>query len=602
MFKKSSSGYRVPERKNKVRVACPDELPDFHDRDAATREWTALAPLISHTPVMRISRDGGNTYPHRWVRTLHPETLPTMPAAVHLHDKHGCGRLLTLDLDQAAGTVTDDYTTLTRLLDEHAIMWFADASPSGGRHIYIPLDAPLPHTQLAGIARRLATIHPSIDPGPHYSADTGCIRPPGSVWKRGGHQRLITALPDAIAAATIGNPPTILDRLVDGIPDQPAPTVTETVDVDVTAYLPDGPGHVSPRIATIARTGLYNTNRYTSPSEARQAVITACVRAGIPNRDVIRRVEAGTWPGLAGMYARYRHPRKALLADWRKAQAWLTRQETKSVQSGTTSPQVTGGPAPHLPLAHSDLRRLETHLAHTEPPPDSSASRRRFFLLRALLAAAHQDGSLTLARGCRSLAIASGIDRTKIPATLTALCAEDQPLLRQVSPARGKNAAVYELLPPDTATPDRSPWSRGRPVHALRPVFRVLGLTAAVVYEALELNAGLTGRRTAALTGLSPTTVLDTLALLHAHGLARTTAKGGNTLWEITSGKELAEAAERLGATTVVVALILRFRTERLLWWAWLADQALRRQTEYIPATDLPPPLWEPDPDLSPRL
>ena len=592
MLNKSSSGYRAPERERNTTTACPDELPDFHDRDAARREWAALAPLIAHTPVIRVSRDGGKTYPHKWVRGLDAEALPTMPAAVHLHDARGCGHVLILDLD-ASGPVDDDYTAIATRLDALSLMWFADISPSGGRHIYIPLDADLPHSILAQTARTLATLHPSIDPGPHYSADTGCIRPPGSVWKRGGHQRLITPLADAIAAVTIGNPPSVLDRLIEGLEPSPAPGADDHIDVDVTAYLPPGSRQVSARIAAIARTGLYDTKRYASPSEARQAVITAAARAGVDRLDLIRRLETGIWPGLAGMYARYAHPRAALNRDWAKAQTWLSQQPGTTVQSSTTSPQVTAG-ATKLSLIHSDLRRLEAHLAHTEPPATSSAARQRFFLLRALIAAAHQDGSLTVARGCRSLAITSGLDRTKIPSVLTALCSEPHPLLREVRPAQGKDAAVYELLPPTSATSDRSPWSRGRPVHALRPAFRVLGLTAAVVYEALELHGQLTGRAIAARTGLSPTTVLDMLGLLHAHGLASTSHRRGNTMWTATSSQALTDAGERLGASAIVAALIVRFHTERRIWWAWLADQSLRRQAEYLSTEDLPPPLWDP--------
>lgn len=603
MYSKTSSGYPTPESTSNDRAACPDELPDFHDRQAAQVEWAALASLLSHSPVMRVSRDGGKTYPHKWVRELNPDALLPMPAAVHLHDKHGCGHVLVLDLDQTAGTVADDYTALTHTLDSHGAMWFADASPSGGRHMYIPLTDAVPHAVLVDVARRLATLHPSIDPSPHYSADTGCIRPPGSVWKRGGHQRLITDLKDAVAAATIRNPNHVLDHLLAGIPEQPAPAPAPspepTVDVDVTAYVSGGDSHLSPRLTAIARTGLYDTNRYSSPSEARQAVITGCVRAGLSRLDVIRRIETGIWPGLAAMYRRYSAgQRKALGRDWVKAQAWLTRQVQKPVQSDTTSPQVTGGRLPP-PSTHEALRRIETHLAHTEPPATSTAPRRRRYLLRSLLAAAHQDGSLTLSRGCRSLAVASGIDRTKIPATLHALCSEEEPLLRKVQDAQGKNAAVYELLVPTDPPPDRSPWTKGLPVHSLRAAFRVLGLTAADIYETLELHGPLTGRGAAQRIGHSPTTVLDALALLSSHGLTTSRSEGGNTVWTVTTAQDLVDAADRLGASAIVAALILRFRTERLIWWAWLAEKAMRQQTEHIDTQDLPPPLWPPQEDVA---
>lgn len=595
MILKTSSGYPTLKRGCNDRVACPDELPDFHDRQAAQIEWAALASLVSHSPVMRVSRDGGKTYPHKWVRELNPDVLLPMPAAVHLHDKHGCGRVLVLDLDQSAGTVADDYTGLAHTLDSLGASWFADASPSGGRHIYLPLTETVPHTVLADAARRLATQHPSIDPSPHYSADTGCIRPPGSVWKHGGHQRLITDLKDAIATATIGNPNHLLEALINDIPAQSLPSAGATVDVDVSAYVPTGRHHLSPRLAAIARTGLYDTNRYSSPSEARQAVITGAVRAGLARIEVIRRIETGIWPGLAGMYRRYTTGRRqALNRDWAKATTWLTTQSKKSVQSGTTSPKVTRGQLPS-PSTHASLRRIEKYLRHTEPPATNSAARKRRYLLRALLAAAHQDGSLTVARGCRSLALASGIDHTKIPTILQALCAEESPLLRKVGEAHGRNAAVYELLPPSEVSSDVSPWAKGLPVYGMRPAFRVLGLTAADVYESLELEGGSTGRGIARVTGHSPTTVLEALALLHSHGLVSTETSGGNTVWSVTTPQDLADVAERLGAMAVVAALILRYRNERLIWWAWLTEQALRRQVEYISDEAMRPPLWLPD-------
>jgi len=163
-----------------------------------------------------------------------------------------------------------------------------------------------------------------------------------------------------------------------------------------------------------------------------------------------------------------------------------------------------------------------------------------------------------------------------------------------VQEAHGKDAAVYELLPPADSASDHSPWSKGLPVHGLRPVFRVLGLTAADVYEALELSGGLTGRGVARLTGHSPTTALDALALLHSHGLVRIETAGGSTVWSVTTQQDLEDAADRLGATAIVVALILRYHNERLTWWAWLAEQACLQQAEYIRHNDLPPPLLPP--------
>ena len=68
----------------------------------------------------------------------------------------------------------------------------------------------------------------------------------------------------------------------------------------------------------IATQGLYDTARYSSPSEARQAVLVSAVSAGMALDEIQRRMSDGTWPGLAQFYTRYsaaaRKP--ALHRDW----------------------------------------------------------------------------------------------------------------------------------------------------------------------------------------------------------------------------------------------------------------------------------------------
>src|SRR5699024_1998859 len=169
LYSKTSSGYPTHDCTSNDCAACPDELPDFYDRQAAQVEWTALAPLISHSPAIRVSRDGGKTYPHKWVREFHSDVLLPMPAAVHLHDRHGCDPAL------AARTVADAYAPLAQRRDANGALGFADAPPSGGRHIFLPLNAAIAHAALAHAARRLSPLYPGTRPRPHLAADTGCI-------------------------------------------------------------------------------------------------------------------------------------------------------------------------------------------------------------------------------------------------------------------------------------------------------------------------------------------------------------------------------------------------------------------------------------------
>src|SRR5690606_35214182 len=85
----------------------------------------------------------------------------------------------------------------------------------------------------------------------------------------------------------------------------------------------------------------YDTGRYATASEARQAVIWAAVAAGWALVDVARRLQDGTWPGLAAMYARYRPDSRhgALVRDWKAAV-----QHEKQRRSAAGSTAVRVGP------------------------------------------------------------------------------------------------------------------------------------------------------------------------------------------------------------------------------------------------------------------
>jgi hypothetical protein len=58
----------------------------------------------------------------------------------------------------------------------------------------------------------------------------------------------------------------------------------------------------------------------------------------------------GTWPGLASFYTRYRHPktrRKALLADWSKAIAYVTAQQARKPAQSLVRNSPTSEPPSH---------------------------------------------------------------------------------------------------------------------------------------------------------------------------------------------------------------------------------------------------------------
>ena len=69
--------------------------------DLAAATWRSVTPSITGTPHVRISRDGGRTYPARGARPL-PAEPPDQPATIAVYDPAtGTGRMLALDLDPA---------------------------------------------------------------------------------------------------------------------------------------------------------------------------------------------------------------------------------------------------------------------------------------------------------------------------------------------------------------------------------------------------------------------------------------------------------------------------------------------------------------------
>ena len=175
--------------------------PDGLSRTAAEAAWHAVAPSLAGTPHIRISRDGGRTYPARHARPL-PADPPDQPSTVPVYDPGtGTGRMLALDLDPgrclshsavpaAPGrNGTDGCDTqaaeLGQLLERLGGRYVADVSPSGGRHILVLFAAALPWLELRDVARAMALRYPAIDTAPMSSLG-GQISPPGSRHKSGG--------------------------------------------------------------------------------------------------------------------------------------------------------------------------------------------------------------------------------------------------------------------------------------------------------------------------------------------------------------------------------------------------------------------------------
>lgn len=577
-------------------AAGPEDTANTSDISTETPAtvWAALVPLLAGRPLVRESRDATprrrGTYSARWARKL-TDRLPAVPAAVPVYAGDGSTRVLVVDLDVSKGgvaAVARDAAAVAELVRRSGGEVISDESPNGGRHVYVPLAEPVPYEQARAVAVALARRTPTMDPTPNQNAVHGLIRPPGSPHRAGGHQRLHGPLSRAVALARAGNPPAVWERLRAALAGElaaltlPSPTVSNVPDAGaVRIERRGGRRALGARWEHIARTGDYDTGRYRTPSEARQAVLTAACAAGHTLTDVLGRLAAGSWPGLHRFYDRYspRNRTAAIRRDWTAAHRYLTRphdqqQPTRNrVRNSPTSKPPTQRGAPAAATARStrasadEYRFIRTWwnalgLVEIGRYGDSRAGIGRRIVLRALGEAACKAGSRYIAFGVRSLAVATGMDHTTVAAHLRALRDETDPLIDLIEDDRGLAADLYSLRIPDDVEDRaiRRAWRPGR-IHALRPVFRELGSVAALVYEVLENHRGRPQRSFDLLadTGLSRTAVWSALRLLAAHELVDQQPKG----WTTTGAAHLHAAADQHGVLDTIRRQINRHRDER---------------------------------------
>ncbi|MGJ3192245.1 MarR family transcriptional regulator [Paenarthrobacter sp. FR1] len=581
----------------------------------AARAWASLAPLLAGQPRVRLSRDGGKTYPQKHERAL-TETLPTFPAAVRIFGKDGSCSAIFLDFDSSvAGIdwVEADVKSLQSWLHSCGARWIEDHSPNGGRHVYIPLETRVSFSEARDVVEALGTRYRTLDKSPHQNLLHGCMRTPGSPHKRGGHQELAMSLSMAYDVARRPNTVRVWDSIRQELSDEIAsaralrleqPLFPEDGNLEVPQMI----GRMSRPMQQMAQSGLYDANRYASDSEARQAVLTAAAAAGMKLVEVQRRVLQGVWPGLASFYTRYasHHRLPSLKRDWHNAIDYLRKNQGSSTRNNNARKSPTSQPntqpllgAPSNPdpsSEHRYLRSWRNALALREPAYASSRTGlARRMVLRALGAAAHMTASRFVEFGDRSIAVATGLDHTTVGSHLRALRAENDPLVTLVERGRGTKGDLYMLTIPEglRAAAEDLTWRKGK-IHSLRPVFRELGLPAAFVYEALESTPGLTTTELVAWTKLSRTAVSESLEVLAAWNMI---SRNGARSWRIVATTSLQELAECFGVLEAVAAQLQRYRIERIVWREWLTRNVNTVAELLSPTDDYPWEAYEGPPD-----
>jgi DNA-binding transcriptional ArsR family regulator len=590
-----------------------------HASDGPAEAWAALALLLAGQPRVRLSRDGGKSYPQKHERTL-TGALPSFPAAVRIFGKDGTCAAIFLDFDSSvAGVdwVEADVKAVQTWLHSCGARWIEDYSPNGGRHVYVPLAQRVTFSEARDLVEALGNRHRSLDKTPHQNLLHGCMRTPGSPHKRGGHQQLAMSLNMAYDVARRPNGAGVWAAMNADLAGEIAAVRALRLEQPFTPAASEAPaglhltGRMSRAMQQMALTGLYDANRYASDSDARQAIITGAAAAGMELTDVERRMMQGTWPGLASFYARYasRHRVPALKRDWIKALEYLrknpgsrTQEDNARIsptsQPNTQPPAIQGNSVSSTPDAeHRFIRNWRNALRLREHNYlDSRTGLARRMVLRALGEAAHLTASRFIEFGDRSIAVATGLDHTTVGSHLRALRSEQDPLVTLVEQGRGTKGDLYMLTVPEevkAAAEDLS-WRKGK-IHALRPVFRELGLPAAFVYEALEHSpAPLATAEIVRMTRLSRTAVTESLEVLAAWNLI---VRDRGRAWSVVATTSLKELAEHFGVMEAVAAQLHRYRIERILWKEWLFRNVNTVAELLSPDDDYPWEAFEGPPD-----
>nr|WP_196804797.1 MarR family transcriptional regulator [Arthrobacter sp. 162MFSha1.1] len=599
-------------------------MPDFASgvprvkNETPQAAWAALAPLLAGQPRVRLSKDAGKSYPQKNERNL-TEALPSFPAAVRIFGKDGTCAAIFLDFDSSvagADRVQADVRAAQTWLHSVGARWIEDYSPNGGRHIYVPLAQRVTFSEARDLVEALGTRYRTLDKTPHQNLLHGCMRTPGSPHKRGGHQELAMSLSMAYDVARRPNSAAVWAAMTADLAAEIKAVRALRLEQAYTASTAPSPappqpaGRMSRAMQRIALTGLYDANRYATDSDARQAVIVGAAAAGLELVDVERRMLQGTWPGLASFYARYaaRHRLPALRRDWVNALSYLNKNPAGRDGKNNARRSHTSAPLTQPPVLQADpalanpdaehrfIRTWRNALRTRETGyQESRSGMARRMVLRSMGEAAHMTASRFIEFGVRSIAVATGLDQTTVAVHLKALRSERDPLVTLVEEGRGTKGDLYMLTIPEElkATAEDLSWRRGK-IHALRPVFRELGLPAAFVYEALEHSPGLSTAELVRLTRLSRTAVGEALEVMAAWNMV---ARNSARAWSVVASTSLTDLAEHFGVLEAVAAQVQRYRRDRIIWREWLSRN-VHTVTELLsPGEDYPWEAFEGPPD-----
>lgn len=581
-------------------TSCPDPVSRFggrvapHPRSRTQLEmvWRRLAPLIAARRSMRICDDTGKFATARTLATR----LPASPAAVPLYAS-GRAVVLALDFDSKGTTpaaVDADVDRVLGWIRESGGRAVTDRSTSGGRHVLIPLahSTPIEVADIRMLMNLLSERLTTLDPTPMLNAATGCITPPASACREGGHRLLDCTLDEAVDTFAVRSAPGFVAKLtatLGGASDHHRQSsIVRTVAASLSCgdrivgvgddkrrlhplYCQSSP--IPPSVAAFAAGGKIDRQRWRTHSEARQSVITHAVLRGSCLADIRSLIDTPEWAGVRSAYERYgRAFEDSLSRDVTKALTWSA-QVAEQFRQPTHKQRLTGGIG-----SSSETRPHRRWLCHARRWAQQEFSGQRvcgtvLVVLQALAYSAVTAGSITqgvptLAVGGRSLSHAAGlISETAVWNVLRLLREREGSPLLLTYPGSGKEADRYALTTPKgVPQPTRSAIEHTT-IEMVHPAWRVLGLGAKRVHDFVEANPNLRVQQVIAELGLPQSTGYDVVASLRVAGLLTVE----NTLL-VKGPTDLDSIAAAHGLEHIKRERIIRHRAERIVWHFWLEN------------------------------
>lgn len=429
-------------------------------------QWWQLFRRLSPRRNLRLDSASNHDYD-----TSRPfsATAPEVPYAVYLASTTGRYHLLCFDLDVADGrdVVAEDLARLCDLLDEASWRYaVAVSGPGGGRHVWAAFPDGADVDQVDELARALAALLPSLDHGMLCNPATGCARPIGAPHRDGGRSAPDPAYhPDpatAAAALRAGNPAERVEQLLAVLPpalrqprrtDAADPRRRVIVDEFGAPRLPGDRRALTPAAAELV------TARPDSGDQSAHLwrILLGAALARWTLADVTALAADPATVGLEHLRScavpAGRRPRSA-----DEAAALLARQWTRAVDRAA---ELDPDAARDAGDRDDDPRVREVTAAIAGIEAAAEAAPWRWSLpggpadrcaLRTACRLALAACSLTIALDVRRWAQAAGYAASTMALAARRLCRSDAvdgpPWLHLETPANGRQAAVWRLLPP----------------------------------------------------------------------------------------------------------------------------------------------------------